>query len=348
MSASFRQRSHLVERAADAARAAMAADTPLARLPRPPLAPVEAVPAAVETVVPQAPHSRAASPPSHDEPALVKQPLAPVEAISAAVETVVLQAPGSQAVSPPSYDGPTLVTRALLHRAGLIGRAGPVREQIALVREQVLRTVEAAPSAEGRQARLVVITSTHSGEGKSFVALNLAASIAEGAHRPVILVDAARSAGSLTTLLGLSGVPGLAQLRDTGRPDPARLLRHTEVPGLFVLPHGTAEPAGAQGKGMAAALLHLAGQLPDHIILLDAPACLESSVAGLLAAAAGQIALVVEAERTKRAQVEAALDILDACPTLQLLLNRSTLRVSDRFRGPAPSAGDAAVGAHQT
>ena len=124
------------------------------------------------------------------------------------------------------------------------------------------------------------------------------------------------------------------------------MLRRTEIPGLFVLPYGMAEPSGLQGSAMAAALLHLAGRLSDHIVLLDTPACLESSVAGLLASAAGQIALVVEAERTKRAEMEAALDILDACPTLQLLLNRLALRVSDRFRGPASRAGDVAVGAH--
>jgi receptor protein-tyrosine kinase len=309
MSASFPRRSHLVERAADAARIAMADDASLARALRPPLAPVEAIPAVVETAVVPPPQNQVAGLLGHNEPAPV--------------------------------------TRALLRRAGLIDEAGPAREEIALVREQVLRSVDAMPPAEGRQARLVVITSTHSGEGKSFVALNLAAGIAEGTHRPVILVDAERGSGSITTLLGLGGVPGLAQLNDTGGPEPAGLLRRTEVPGLLFLPHGTAAPSGAQGGGLAAALLHLAGQLLDHIVILDTPACLESSISGLLAAAAGQIALVVEAERTKRAEVEAALDILDACPTLQLLLNRSMLRVSDRFRGTAPRAGDVAVGAHQ-
>ena len=316
-------RRHLVERAADAARIAMADDTSLARASRPPLAPVEAIPAVVEGVIP-----------------------AWLEAIPAVVETVVMPPPHSQVAGLLGHNEPAPVTRALLRRAGLVDEAGPTREEIALVREQVLRNVEATPPAEGRQARLVVITSTRSGEGKSFVALNLAASIAEGAHRPVILVDAEQGAGSLTTLLGLRGAPGLAQLRDTGGPDPAGLLRRTEVPGLFVLPHGMAGPSGAQGSAMAAALLHLAGRLSDHIVVLDTPACLESSIAGLLAAAAGQIALVVEAERTKRAEMEAALDILDACPTLQLLLNRLALRVSDRFRGPAPRAGDVAVGAH--
>jgi len=224
---------------------------------------------------------------------------------------------------------------------------GRAQEEIALVREQVLRTVEATPLAEGRQPRLVMITSTRSGEGKTFVALNLAASIAEGAHRPVILVDANRGADSLTSLLGLRSASGLEQLRDTDDPDPVGLLRRTEVPDLFVLPYGTAQPSGGRGSAMAGALLHLAGRLTDHIILIDAPACLESSIAGLLAGAAGQIALVVEAERTKRAEVEAALDILDACPTLQLLLNRSALQVSDGFRGSVPNSGDVAVGAHQ-
>jgi len=309
MSPSVPRRSHLVERAADAARAALAADAPLARAPRPPLAPVETMPAAVEIVVPPAHQSQDAAPPRRNE-------------------------------LPP-------VGGALLRRAGLVGDAGPAREEIALVREQVLRTVDATPPAEGRQARLVVVTSTRSGEGKTFVALNLAASIAEGAHRPVILVDAEPGADSLTNLLGLRGAPGLAQLRDTGGPDPVGLLRSTEVPGLLVLPHGIAQPSGAQGSAMAGALLHLAGQLSDHIILLDTPACLESSTAGLLAAAAGQIALVVQAERTRRSEVEAALDILDGCPTLQLLLNRSALQVSDRFRGRTPNAGDVAVGARQ-
>ena len=301
-------RRHLVERAADAARVAMANDMSLARAPRPPLAPVEAIPAVSRDGGGAAFHSQAASLLGHNEPAPV--------------------------------------TRALLRRAGLVDKAGHTREEIALVREQVLRNVEATPAAEGRQARLVMITSTRSGEGKSFAALNLAASIAEGAHRPVILVDAEQGAGSLTTLLGLRGAPGLAQLRDTGGPDPVGLLRRTEVPGLFVLPYGMAGPSGAQGSAMAAALLNLAGRLSDHIVLLDTPACMESSVAGLVASAAGQIALVVEAERTKRPEMEAALDILDACPTLQLLLNRLALRVSDRFRAPAARAEDVAVGAH--
>lgn len=306
MTASSPRRSHLVERAADAARAALEAETHL-HVTRPSLAPVGATPVTVEPAV---------RPPSR-----------------------------GQAIGPPARNEPAPVASHLLRSAGLIGEAGPAREEIALVREQVLRGIESTAATEGRQARLVVITSTRAGEGKSFVALNLAASIAEGAHRPVVLVDSERGPESLTARLGLHGAPGLEQLRDVACSDPGELLRCTEVPGLLILPQGTALPAGAQSNSMGTALLRLAERLPDHVFVIDTPACLESSVAGLLAAAAGQITMVVEAERTTRPEVEAALDILDACPTLQLLLNRSALRVSDRFRGPSARPGDAAVDA---
>lgn len=311
MNAPLPRRTHLVERAADLARAAI--EDHVVSVARAPLAPVETLSPPIDPVVaPPAPQRSSAK-------------AAPSTSFS---------------------DKPAHVRRALLRRAGLVDEAGPAREEIALVREQVLRSVDAAIPAEGRQGRLVMITSAHTGEGKSFVALNLAASIAEAAQRPTILVDVERGVGSLTNLLGLQGAPGLDKLGEKG--DPNRLLGNTEIPGLFIMPHGIAEPSDVQGSAMAAALLNLAERLPNHIILIDTPACMERSIAGLLAAAAGQVVLVVEAERTKRAEVEAALDVLDACPTLQLLLNRSALQVSDRFRGRAPRAGNAAVGVNQT
>ena len=64
-------RRHLVERAADAARSAMADNMSLARPTRPPLTPVEAIPAVVETVVVPPSHSQAASLLGHNEPAPV-------------------------------------------------------------------------------------------------------------------------------------------------------------------------------------------------------------------------------------------------------------------------------------
>lgn len=335
MSPNVPQRSHLVERAAETARAAMAADALLARASRPPLVEraADAARAAMEN---DALLARAPRP-----------PLVPVEVPAVTVESELPPVQRAPATARPSHDGPAPISNAQLRRAGLAGNADSAREEIALVREQLVRSIETAPLAKDRLARLVVITSARSGAGSSFTALNLAASIAEdGTHGGVVLVDTARGPNSLTAQLGLQKSPGLDQLRDSGRNDPAGLLVHTEIPGLLILPHGTIDPSDAHGS-IVPALRHLAERLPDHLILLDTPACLEFSTAGQFAAAAGQVALVVEAERTKRAEVETALDILDACPTLQLVLNRTALRVSDRFGGPVQRTGDVAAGAHQ-
>ncbi len=85
------------------------------------------------------------------------------------------------------------------------------------------------------------------------------------------------------------------------------------------------------GPMMTAALARLAAALPDHIIVLDTPPCLSTSDASILAPIVGQVVLVVEAERTQRAEVEAALDLVEACPNLQLLLNHAVLTANDTF-----------------
>jgi len=291
------RRSHLVERAVEAARTAALAE---------------------------------ATGPGHPE----RAPLSPAAAHALLGEVTAGPPPTLDlpVAGQPDRSRPAPIARDVLERAGLVADS-PVRvsarEEIALVREQILRAIESSTPTQGHEARILLVTSARSGEGKSFTALNLAASMAEGAGRPVVLVDAQGRAGSLTERLGLTRSPGLEALRGADAPDPALLPVATAVNHLSVLPFGSGPPA--QGDAIAAGLLRLAAQLPRHIFVVDAPACLEASIAGLLAATAGQVLMVVQAERTQRTEVEAALDIVDACPNLQLLLNRVMLTVSGSF-----------------
>ncbi|MBR0670165.1 P-loop NTPase family protein [Neoroseomonas soli] len=275
--------------------------------------------------------------------------------LAAAVPAAVAPEPPPAPVAPPAFEdvppaGPTedLAPRLRLEvllRAGLVGPAAArsrLAEEIALVREQVMRNVASAATEAGRSDRIVLVTSARPGEGKSFAALNIAASIAAGTQQRALLVDTEGEAGSLTGLLGLAAHPGLEALMAEPDLDAGTLLVPTELPQLDLLPRGrpAADRARApQGSAMNAALLRIAQALPRHIIVLDATACLSSSDPGLLAAAAGQVVMVVEAERTQRAELEAALDIVDSCPNLQLLLNRIRLTVSDSF-GDRGTAGD--------
>lgn len=256
--------------------------------------------------------------------------------------------PASRLTPPPRTSRPMADVAALirppialasLRAAGLVappeghGRS-KVLEEIAMVQHQVLRQVDAALEKGMAEARVVLIASALPHEGKSFVALNLAASIAASAGRPVVLIDTDGRGESLSRKLDVDDAPGLRNL--TAEPGrgivPATLA--TEQERLEFLPYGrpgTGAKEMPSGSAMAAAITSLAASMPGHVIVLDPPPCLSTSDCSALAAIAGQVVLVVDAERTARNEVEAALDVLEACPSLQLLLNRVRLQANDSF-----------------
>ena len=244
-------------------------------------------------------------------------------------------------------------------------------EEVSLIQNQILRTSRAAaPAEEGRSRRIILVTSARPGEGKTFSALNIAADIARSGARPVVLLDADGKKGGLSDLLGLSRVPGLKALIADPMRRPETLLVPTGQRALSILAYGAGSkgepegspapegpgekspgegpaggPAGKQGGGqavvplqpappaamLAAAALRIARALPGHLLVLDSPPCLSSSVPSTLAPAAGQVVMVVAAESTQRSEVESALDMVESCPVLQLLLNRVRLTSSDSF-----------------
>jgi len=258
----------------------------------------------------------------------------------AAGETAMLEAeaPASAREATPAGQRPE-VNATVLKAAGLVAAAaGTMRsrlsEEINLIQHQVLRTVRRTPTADGRCGRIVLVTSARPNEGKTFSSLNLAASIAAGGRSPVVLVDADGKRGSLSTLLGLAEVPGLRLLAADPKARPAPLLVPTAQDRLFILPfgvQGSGEPEIPPGEMLAAAILRMALSLPEHIIVVDSPPCLSTSDPSSLAPIAGQVVMVIQAERTQQGEVEAALDLVDACPNLQLMLNRTRLTSSTTF-----------------
>lgn len=242
--------------------------------------------------------------------------------------------------APPVADPVPAIGRDTLIAAGLVSSPdGPLRsrvlEELTLVQHQVMRSIQLrAVPGDATRNRIVLVTSARPNEGKSFTALNLAASIAIGGARQVVLIDADGRIGSLSHALGVASASGLRSLVRAQAGRAAGLPRRTAIERMRFLPYGACpegEPDLPSGADMAAAVLRLANSLPDHILVLDTPPCLSTSDPSALAGVAGQVVLVVQAEETQRNEVEAALDMLDACPLLQLLLNQVRLTANDSF-----------------
>ena len=214
-----------------------------------------------------------------------------------------------------------------LEEAGLVvGRSTRTRisEEFRIAVARIAQMAEVdAPG--GVRNPIILVTSARPGEGKTFTTLNLAAVLAQNGPRRVVLVDTDFKQGSLSDLLKLGTRRGLFDLVDGAVSDPRTLTLTTEVRGLSVLPSGTylSEAAGTGFSGpLGAKVAAVAAAFPDELVVLDAPPCLSTSDPSTLAGVAGQVLLVVEAGRTQRSEVEAALDFVRACPTITLLLNK--------------------------
>lgn len=269
---------------------------------------------------------------------LAPRPPAPSPAVPAPASATVASPPPARPASPAAAITPPISLEAMAQAGLVVAPVGTTRnrisEEIAVVQHSLLRTLKAARSTDGRCDRIILVTSAKPGEGKTFMSLNLAASLAASGTRPVVLVDADGKHMSISRLLGHADSPGLRTLSGDVSRQPGSHLVPTAIERLSLLPYGEAPagaPAIAPGQQVNAALLRLAASLPQHLIILDTPPCLSTSDPGALATIAGQVLMVVEAEHTQRNEVEAALDMVEACPTLQLVLNRAVLTPNDTF-----------------
>jgi protein-tyrosine kinase len=209
-----------------------------------------------------------------------------------------------------------------------------VGEEFRVTQGQILRAAFSGDTGGAAPANLLMVTSARPGEGKTFAALNLAAGIAHADDRAVLLLDIDRKPASLSHTLGLSEAPGLLDLAADPSLNPGEVIVPTAFEKLCVLPLGRDQNDGTDPlatRQMTRLIRDLGRRYDDRLVILDAPPCLASSGPSTLAPIVGQILLVVEAGRTQREELEAAVDLIQACPTISLLLNKVRLTTRSSF-----------------
>jgi exopolysaccharide/PEP-CTERM locus tyrosine autokinase len=186
-------------------------------------------------------------------------------------------------------------------------------------------------------ANLVLVTSAHAGEGKTFCAINLAISIASEVDHSVLLVDADVRKPSIPDVFGLRAEKGLMDLLVDRGIDMADVLYRTDIGKLTLLPAGTAQEHATEllASGATRDLLRgMAARYRDRIILFDSPPLLTASEAGVLASQMGQVVVVVESGRTTESALKEALSLVDSTHLTGLVLNKDTgLGLGTYYRG---------------
>ena len=233
-----------------------------------------------------------------------------------------------------ALQGPVSIDAVSLERAGMVDWSRTrtrISEEFRLVQRQILRSAF-GPGAEPGFSNLLLVTSARPGEGKSFMSTNLAGSIARQGDHHVLLIDADSKRDSICYSFGLAQARGLLDLASNPKLDPAPLIVKTPIERLSILPVGRERERSAElfsTKEMTRLIQSLGRRYADRLLILDAPPCLSTSDPAVLSQVVGQILFVVEADRTQRDEIEASLDLIQACPSITLVLNKQ--QISSRY-----------------
>jgi protein-tyrosine kinase len=215
-------------------------------------------------------------------------------------------------------------------------------EEFRMVKRPLLTNARGNSAAPVAHANRVMVTSALPGEGKTFVSVNLALSIAMERDFTVLLIDADATRPAVLERLGLPSSRGLLDLLSEPDLDLRTVLLQTNVERLSILPAGTLQEQATEllaSKGMSMLVDKLASRFPNRILLFDAPPLLGSTESRVLAAHMGQVVLVVEADRTPQSSVRDALATLESCPVVMTLLNKATSSEAGSYYGSRSYSG---------
>lgn len=175
----------------------------------------------------------------------------------------------------------------------------------------------------GPRDRVVLVTSATPAEGRTFIAISLALSLAR--HRAILLVDADPGPAGIAARFGLGAAKGLNDSLADPDLQPDRLTMATELERLALLAPGGSRSdlleliASRRTIGL---LRDLLAADPARLILIDGPPLCQPE-GQALALFAGQVVLVVAAGATPRDAVATALARLGDRANVSLLLNRA-------------------------
>jgi len=215
-------------------------------------------------------------------------------------------------------------------------------EEFRMVKRPLLTNARGNSAAPVLHANRVMVTSALPGEGKTFVSVNMAISIAMERDFTVLLIDADTTRPAVLERLGVPSSKGLLDLLSEPDLDIQSVTLKTNVERLSILPAGTLQEHATEllaSKGMSMLVNKLASRFPNRILVFDAPPLLGSTESRVLAAHMGQVVLVVEADRTPQNTVSDALATLESCPVVMTVLNKATSSEAGSYYGSRSYAG---------
>lgn len=185
-----------------------------------------------------------------------------------------------------------------------------------------------------KEYRLVGITSATPAAGKSFLSMNLAASLARVVEPPVFLVDLDLRRASLAADIGMDVDRGINDFLTGEEQDLASIAIQISDSNVVLLPtrqvsSNTAEMvAGPKFENLIEILRNQTGK---STVFFDLPPAFANDDTMLILEKLDSYVVVVDSGKTNRRQVQEMLRVLDPVPCAGTILNRYIGGFGDRY-----------------
>ena len=190
-------------------------------------------------------------------------------------------------------------------------------EQFKILRTNIMYPLTGSPP------RSILVTGANPAEGKSFVATNLAISVALNIDQFVLLIDCDLRKPVIDSRFGIINQPGLSEYLTDGMPL-SSLLVQTEIDKLTILPGGKPPHNPSEllsSDRMSKLLEEVTARYSDRLIIIDSPPPSLTAETGVLARHVDGILLVVKAGQTRQEDLNHMVDKLGKEKIIGSVLN---------------------------
>jgi receptor protein-tyrosine kinase len=209
----------------------------------------------------------------------------------------------------------------------IVPNAEPTRvtEEFRIIKRPLIALAGDRSSDRAPRSNIIMVASSKPREGKTYVAINLAMSLASERDLNVLLIDGDCHHPSIPDRLGITAERGLLDVLQDPKLDLGDVLIRTDCPNLTILPCGKRVPETTEilaSQRMANLMDEISQRYRDRIIVIDTPPILSTSEASVLARQVGQVVFVVEAHSTGASVVQEGVSLISVCPHISVVLNK--------------------------
>jgi len=208
------------------------------------------------------------------------------------------------------------------------------QEEFRQIKRKLLNNAFGSASKTLDNSNLIMVSSSNPNEGKTFVSINLALSIALEQDKTVLLVDADVLRPSIERELGFESKEGLIEFLLSEVNSVSDIIYSTNIANLKIIPSGKRHHLTNEllaSNRMADVAKELAERYPDRIVIFDCPPILGVTETPVLSKLMGQAVVVVEESKTKIEDVKKATKVLNEDMAIGLVMNKTLKSTKDLY-----------------